>query len=733
MTNMGVPLHTSKPMPCTSFNRVFALIYICAIVAIIYHHIITLLRHSTTFISVAITMSLLISDLILAFMWAGNASFRLCPILREVYPENLEKILHKKDFPAIDIFICTADPYKEPPMNVVNTALSLMAYDYPPEKISVYVSDDGGSELTLFAFMEAANFAKVWLPFCRDNNVMDRSPEAYFSSESHGRAGLETQELKVMYESMKRKVENVVERGEVCPEYITTEPQCQTFNKYRTPGFTRSHHPSIIQVLIEGAKENDYGGQSMPNLVYVSRGKNNNSPHHFKAGALNTLLRVSGIMTNATIVLTQDCDMYSNDPQTPKRALCLILDPSARPKLGYVQFPQRYHGLNEYDIYGGEFLRLAIANPVGMDGLQGPTYAGSGCFFRRRVFFGGPTSMMMPNIQELQPDFMVEKPITSKAIIELAHHVAECNHENNTNWGSQLGFRYGSLVEDYFTGYRLQCEGWESVYCHPSRPAFLGDVPISLIDVVSQTKRWAIGLLEVGFSKYTPVVFGSLYMGHVMGLCYAQYAFWPIWSIPIVIYSFIPQIALINGLYIFPEVTDPWFLLYAFVFIGAYGQDFYDFILFGSTFKRWWNNQRMWLIRGLSPLLFALVEYIAKHLGIATQGFNVTSKVQNDEQRNIYDQGLIEFGVDSLMFLPLTTASVVSLFVLVIGIVQMLSVWNIAKSFAQLFIVGFGVLNSWPIYDAMILRRDKGRIPMKTTMSSIFLASLLCSGASLIL
>ncbi|KAI3505311.1 hypothetical protein L1887_27376 [Cichorium endivia] len=733
MANMGVPLHTSKHMPCMGFNRVFAIIYICAIIALIYHHIHTLLHHSTTFISFAITMSLLISDLILAFMWCTTTSFRLCPILRQVYPENLEKILHRNDFPAIDIFICTADPYKEPPMNVVNTALSLMAYDYPPEKISVYVSDDGGSELTLFAFMEAANFAKIWLPFCRDNNVMDRCPEAYFGSESQGRAGPETEELKAMYESMKIKVENMVERGEVCPDYITNKPQRQTFNKYRTPGFTRSCHPSIIQVLIEGAKEKDKGGGSIPNLVYVSRGKNKNSPHHFKAGALNALLRVSGIMTNAPIVLTQDCDMYSNDPQTPKRALCFISDPSARPQLGYVQFPQRYHGLNKDDIYGGEFLRLFLANPVGMDGLQGPSYVGSGCFFRRRVFFGGPTSMLLPEIQELRPDRVVEKPITSEAIIELAHHVAECNYENNTKWGSQLGFRYGSLVEDYFTGYRLQCEGWESVFCHPSRSAFLGDVPISLVDAVSQTKRWAIGLLEVGFSKYIPMVFGSRYMGHIMGLCYAHYAFWPIWSIPIVIYSFIPQISLLNGLYIFPEVTDPWFLLYVFVFLGAYAQDCYDFILFGSTFKRWWNDQRIWLIRGLSPYLFGLVEYIAKHLGIATQGFNVTSKVQDNEQSKRYDQGIMEFGVHSPMFLPLTTASIVSLFALIIGIIQMLSMWDVEKSFAQLFIAGFGVLNSWPIYEAMILRNDKGKIPVKTTMISICLASFLYGGASLIL
>ncbi|GMQ05846.1 hypothetical protein CsSME_00050692 [Camellia sinensis var. sinensis] len=74
----------------------------------------------------------------------------------------------------------------------------------------------------------------------------------------------------------------------------------------------------------------------MPNLIYVSRHKSKTSPHHFKAGALNALVRVSTIMTNAPIVLTLDCDMYSNDPQTPHRMLCFFSDPKLRPNLGYV-------------------------------------------------------------------------------------------------------------------------------------------------------------------------------------------------------------------------------------------------------------------------------------------------------------------------------------------------------------------------------------------------------------
>ncbi|CAK9186392.1 unnamed protein product [Ilex paraguariensis] len=140
-------LHTHRCMRRTPFNRLFAGVYTIALFALLYHH-----------------------------------AFRMRPIHRQQFPENLEKVVDRKDFPAMDIFICTADPYKEPPMTVVNTTLSVMAYDYPTEKLSVYVSDDGGSELTLFALMEAAKFGKHWLPYCRQNNIVDRCPEAYFRS-----------------------------------------------------------------------------------------------------------------------------------------------------------------------------------------------------------------------------------------------------------------------------------------------------------------------------------------------------------------------------------------------------------------------------------------------------------------------------------------------------------------------------------------------------------------------
>ena len=86
----------------------------------------------------------------------------------------------EKILPGIDIFVCTADPTVEPPEMVINTVLSVMAYNYPPEKMSVYLSDDGGSDLTFYAMLEASRFAKHWLAFCHKFKVEPRSPNAYF-------------------------------------------------------------------------------------------------------------------------------------------------------------------------------------------------------------------------------------------------------------------------------------------------------------------------------------------------------------------------------------------------------------------------------------------------------------------------------------------------------------------------------------------------------------------------
>lgn len=193
-----LPLNSSMPLARRYLNRLFAIIYSAAIAALLYRHATTLLCFTApTFFT---SLFMLAADIVLAFTWLNSQAMRINPVASHPFPENLRQNLldSPEDFPALDVFICTVDASKEPPVRVAATALSVMAYDYPMEKLSVYVSDDGASALTLFALKEAAEFGKEWLPFCKGNRVMERCPEAYFGS-NFVEINSETEKIKVLF------------------------------------------------------------------------------------------------------------------------------------------------------------------------------------------------------------------------------------------------------------------------------------------------------------------------------------------------------------------------------------------------------------------------------------------------------------------------------------------------------------------------------------------------------
>lgn len=83
----------------------------------------------------------------------------------------------------VDIFVSTVDPLKEPPLVTANTVLSILAVDYPVDKVSCYVSDDGAAMLTFEAMSETSEFAKKWVPFCKKFSIEPRAPEWYFAQK----------------------------------------------------------------------------------------------------------------------------------------------------------------------------------------------------------------------------------------------------------------------------------------------------------------------------------------------------------------------------------------------------------------------------------------------------------------------------------------------------------------------------------------------------------------------
>lgn len=103
---------------------------------------------------------------------------------------------------------------------------------------------------------------------------------------------------------------------------------------------------SSLQVFL--GQSGDHHGKDLPCLMYVSREKRLGFDHHKKAGAMNALVRVSGVVTNAPYILNLDCDHYMNNSKALREAMCFMMDPSTGKKVCYVQFSEILDGTDAY-------------------------------------------------------------------------------------------------------------------------------------------------------------------------------------------------------------------------------------------------------------------------------------------------------------------------------------------------------------------------------------------------
>lgn len=112
----------------------------------------------------------LVCEIWFAFSWVLDILPKLNPInratdlvaLKDKFETPSPSNPHgRSDLPGVDVFVSTADAEKEPPLVTANTILSILAVDYPVEKLSAYISDDGGAILTFEAMAEAVRFAEV--------------------------------------------------------------------------------------------------------------------------------------------------------------------------------------------------------------------------------------------------------------------------------------------------------------------------------------------------------------------------------------------------------------------------------------------------------------------------------------------------------------------------------------------------------------------------------------------
>ncbi|PIA26455.1 hypothetical protein AQUCO_09300036v1 [Aquilegia coerulea] len=670
-------------------------------------------------------MLLFLSELWFGFYWVLTQSVRWNRVYRSTFKDRLSHRYEDK-LPGVDIFVCTADPTIEPPMMAINTVLSVMAYNYPTEKLSVYLSDDGGSDLTFYALLEASEFSKYWLPFCKKFNIEPRSPAAYFSTESDLFVDVEgLSSIKQLYEEMEHRIETAAKLGRI-PEEIRTKHK--GFSEWNSVSSQRDHQ-TILQVLIDGRNPNavDIDGGALPTLVYLSREKRPSHHHKFKAGAMNALIRVSSKISNGKIILNVDCDMYSNNSESVRDACCFFMDEQKGHEIAFVQFPQSFDNLTKNDIYASSMSIISEVEFSGIDGYGGPLYIGTGCFHRRETISGGKYS---ENYKfEYKENFVNQVQESASELEKTAKILADCAFEEGTQWGKEMGLKYGCPVEDVITGLSIHCRGWKSVYFNPTRKGFLGIAPTTLGQTLVQHKRWSEGDFQIILSKYGPLSYGVGRIKLGLQMAYCIYCFWAPNCLPTLYYSVIPSLYLLKGISLFPRITSPWFLPFAYVIITEILSSLGEFLCFGSTLQCWWNEQRIWLFKRTTSYLFGFIDTLLNVFGFANSGFDITAKLTDEDVSKRYEKDIMEFGNSSPMFIILATLAMLNLVCLLWGLQRMImntKTSNFESLFLQVLLCGFLVVINLPIYNGLFFRKDNGRMPTSVTVKSIILAVLTC-------
>ncbi|OIW01896.1 hypothetical protein TanjilG_25695 [Lupinus angustifolius] len=763
------PLSRKTPIPTSIMSPYKLLIAIRLVVLIFFLHWRVMHPNED---AIWLWLMSIVCEIWFGFSWVLDQIPKLCPVNRST---DLE-VLHEKfdspspsnptgrsDLPGVDLFVSTADPEKEPVLTTANTILSILSVDYPVEKLACYVSDDGGALLTFEAMAEAASFADLWVPFCRKHKIEPRNPDTYFNLKidptknksridfvkDRRRVKREYDEFKIringLPDSIRRRsdafnareemkmMKHMKESGADPSEPIKVLKSTWMADGTHWPGtwaspsseHSRSDHAGILQVMLKPPSPDPLLGSGddkiidfsdvdtrLPMFVYVSREKRPGYDHNKKAGAMNALVRASAILSNGPFILNLDCDHYFYNCKAIREGMCFMMDRGGE-DICYIQFPQRFEGIDPSDRYANHNTVFFDGNMRALDGVQGPFYVGTGCMFRRFALYGfeppvvdkdpkkseGSETAAL-NLSELDQDLDINllpkrfgnstllsesipiaefqgrpladhpavkfgrppgvlrvprEPLDATAVAE-AVSVISCWYEDKTEWGDRVGWIYGSVTEDVVTGYRMHNRGWRSVYCVTKRDAFRGSAPINLTDRLHQVLRWATGSVEIFFSQNNAFL-ASRKLKFLQRISYLNVGIYPFTSIFLVVYCFLPALSLFSGYFIVQTLSVAFLLYLLTITICLVLLAILEVKWSGVELEQWWRNEQFWLISGTSAHLAAVVQGLLKVIAGIEISFTLTTKSASEEEDDIYaDLYIVKWS--SLMIPPIVIAMV---------------------------------------------------------------------------
>lgn len=119
-------------------------------------------------------------------------------------------------------------------------------------------------------------------------------------------------------------------------------------------------------------------------------------------------------------------------------------------------------------------------------------------------------------------------------------------------------------------------------------------------------------------------------------------------------------------------------------------------------------------------------------MGFSESKFVISDKLMDENVSRRYNEEVMEFGnVDSPMITLLSSMAVLNLFCFLVGVViKIMStdfVMSLERMVLQVLCCGILVLINLPLYNAILFRKDEGRMSNSVTGKSLALAVFVCT------
>lgn len=167
------------------------------------------------------------------------------------------------------------------------------------------------------------------------------------------------------------------------------------------------------------------------------------------------------------------------------------------------------------------------------------------------------------------------------------------------------------------------------------------------------------------------------------------------------------------------QVSSPFFLVLIFIYLSNTLQHLYEVLNTGATFQTWINEQRIWMIKSVTSHLYGAIDAFMSKIGLREASFLPTNKVEDDEQVLLYQKGIFDFRTSTMFLVPMVSLFILNMIAFLVGIVRvMIFEDDLKKMFVQVFITIYILVMNYPIFEGMVIRKDKGCIPLSVSLLS---------------